>query len=39
MGQRIVGMLMERIMGSAQPLRRELLQTRLVVRQSTAAPR
>jgi len=39
MGQRIVSMLVERIMGSAQPLRRELLQTRLIARQSTAVPR
>ncbi len=38
MGQRIVSVLLERIMGGQLPLRRELLQTRLMARQSTAAP-
>ncbi|MCS0588221.1 LacI family transcriptional regulator [Massilia norwichensis] len=36
MGQRITNVLIERIMGGHLPTRRELLQTRLVVRQSTA---
>ncbi|RLM52612.1 LacI family transcriptional regulator, partial [Halobellus sp. Atlit-31R] len=38
MGQRIVSVLLERIVGSPLPLRRELLQTQLVTRQSTGAP-
>jgi LacI family transcriptional regulator len=36
MGQLITNVLIDRIMGGDLPLRRELLQTRLVVRQSTA---
>lgn len=38
MGQLITQVLLERIMGGHLPLRRELLQTRLIERQSTAAP-
>jgi DNA-binding LacI/PurR family transcriptional regulator len=36
MGQLITNVLIDRIMGGHLPLRRELLQTDLVVRQSTA---